>query len=138
PIALAFVYGQANGQGLFDLGLLLLFFGLAIGNTLVHYLTLRYRLADGRLEIRSGLLNRQARVIAADRVQNVEMVRNVFHRLSGLVEVRIETASGTEVEGLLSALSVADAEALIGALEAARGEVPAAHPDEGDLLVANG
>lgn len=139
PLVVAAVYGQANGQGVLDLLLILLFFGLAIGNTVVHFLTLRYRLVDGRLEIRSGLLNRQARVISADRVQNVEMVRNLFHRMSGLVEVRIETASGTEVEGLLSALSVEDAQHLITALQSARGDAPTAeepHPD--DVLVANG
>ena len=139
PLLAAALYGQANGQGLFDLLLISVFFGLAIGNTVVHFLTLRYRLVDGRLEIRSGLLNRQARVISADRVQNVEMVRNIFHRMSGLVEVRIETASGTEIEGMLSALSVDDAQHLITALQAARGDAPtAAEPDAADVLVRNG
>lgn len=133
--------GQADtAQGAFDLSLVLLFFGIAVGNTVVHYLTLRYRVVGGQLEIQSGLLNRQARVIGADRIQNMEMVRNVFHRLSGMVEVRIETASGTDVEGLLSALSVRDAQALIDALDAARGErapVQAAEED-GELILTNG
>jgi putative membrane protein len=40
--------------------------------------------------------------------------------MSGLVEVRIETASGTEVEGLLSALSEDDARDLMEGLDAAR------------------
>lgn len=138
PLLLALLYGRANGQGLFDLSLLLLLFGLAVGNTLVHFLTLRYRVADGRMELKSGLLNRQVRVISADRVQNVEMVRNVFHRMSGLVEVRIETASGTEVEGLLSALSVEEATRLIDALSSARGEVVGPDEATGEVIVANG
>jgi putative membrane protein len=138
PLLLAVLYGRATGQGFFDLSLLTIFFGLAIGNTVVHFLTLRYRIVDGRLEIKTGVLNRQVRVIGAERIQNVEMVRNVFHRMSGMVEVRIETASGTEVEGLLSALSVDAARELIAGLEAARGEV-ASDDDEGtgELVVQN-
>ena len=103
-----------------DMGILAVFFVGTIGSTVVHFLTLRYRIHEGRLELRSGLLNRQARVFRPDRIQNMELVRNVFHRMSGLVEVRIETASGSEVEGLLSALSEEDARALIDALDAAR------------------
>ena len=139
PLLLAILYGRATGQGLFDLGLILLFFLLAISSTVVHFLTLRYRVVDARLEMKTGLLNRQVRVIGADRIQNVEMVRNVFHRISGMVEVRIETASGTEVEGLLSALSEVDARSLIDALEGARGEVaPRGEAPPEDVVLSNG
>lgn len=143
PLLLAVLYGRmgtSNAEGLFDLWFLLLFFALAVGNTVVHFFTLRYRVVDGRLEIQSGLLNRQARVIGADRIQNMEMVRNVFHRLSGMVEVRIETASGTDVEGLLSALSVTDAQALIDALDEARGDGPRTEvaQEEGEVILTNG
>ena len=64
-------------------------------------------------EMQSGLLNRQVRVIPPERIQNVELTRNVFHRMSGLVEVRVETASGTDIEGQLSALSEHEALALM-------------------------
>jgi putative membrane protein len=128
---------EVGGQQAFDLSLLAFFLLMTIGRTLVHFLTLRYRMVQGRLEIRSGLLNRQNRVLSPEKVQNVEMVRNVFHRMSGLVEVRIETASGTEVEGMLSALSVEEAERLVSALQPrAR---PAAEVDEVEIpaLVEN-
>ena len=77
-------------------------------------------------EIRQGLLNRQARTLAPDRIQNVSLVRNLFHRASGLVEVRIETAGDSSTEGMLSALSVEDAEALLTELNAARRQAAAA------------
>jgi putative membrane protein len=57
----------------------------------------------------------------------VELVRNLFQRGTGLVEVRIETASGTEVEGLLSALTVPEAEGLRQELVSLR---DASTPDE--------
>lgn len=117
-LVIAWLGGRSGRGGFVDLGFLLVFLVLTLGNSLVHWLTLRYRVADGQLEIRSGLLRRQRRVIVADRVQNVETVRSVFHRMAGLVEVRIETASGSDVEGLLSGLDEGEAERLQAALRA--------------------
>lgn len=115
PLALALLWrGQdSDGSlvyfGMFDAGIVGLFFVMTVGGTLWHWLTLRYRVQSGRLEIRTGLLNRQVRTIDPGRIQNVELVASPFHRATGLVEVRIETASGSEVEGLLSALNLDDA-----------------------------
>ncbi|MCB9766483.1 MAG: PH domain-containing protein [Alphaproteobacteria bacterium] len=138
PLFLALlVGGQGIGMQPGDGFFLLLFLATGGANTLVHYLTLRYRVHGGKLEIRQGLLNRQARVIDPARIQNVSMVRNPFHKLSGLVEVRLETAGDARTEGLLSALSVEDARALMDDLDRARGRQardPAAPVDERALL----
>ncbi|MCB9794299.1 MAG: PH domain-containing protein [Alphaproteobacteria bacterium] len=124
PLFLALlVGGQGMGINPGDGAFLLIFLASGFANTVVHFLTLRYRVHGGKLEIRQGLLNRQARVIDPARIQNVSLVRNPFHKLSGLVEVRIETAGDVRTEGLLSALSVEDAQALMRALDAARGHV---------------
>lgn len=128
PLLLAlFVGGDNMGLRAFDLSILMLFTGLTLVRTVLHYFTLRYRLHDGRLELRSGLLHRQARTIDPKRIQNIELVRNPFHRLSGLVELRIETAGDASTEGLLSALGVAEAERLRDALR--KSERPAPSPD---------
>ncbi len=137
PIFLVILFGgRADGESIFDAVLLLLFLLMTVGGTVLHWLTLRYRVSEGRLEVMTGLLNRQTRVISPDRIQNMELVRNVFHRLSGLVEIRIETASGTEVEGMLSALSVAEAEELTGALEALRSGAPEQDAEEALPVIA--
>jgi len=138
PLLLALFFGgRADRGGIADLLLITVFLTLSVGGTVVHWLTLRYRLLDGRLELKSGLLDRQVRVIPADRVQNVELVRNVFHRLSGLVEVRIETASGKDPEGLLSALTVGEARRLVDGLQRSRpSEAEREEPPE--LVAANG
>lgn len=108
-----------------DVAFFLLFVGLSATRTVVHYLTLRYRMNEGRLEIHEGLINRATRVIDPARIQNVNLVQNVFHKLSGLVELRVETAGDSSSEGLLSALSLAEATQLREALEAARGSAAA-------------
>ncbi|MBA3622369.1 MAG: PH domain-containing protein [Euzebyales bacterium] len=51
--------------------------------------------------IDQGLLQRQRRVIPFDRIQAVESVRKLRHRLFGVVELRIETVGGASTEGKL-------------------------------------
>ena len=143
PFLLVAIAGEtAGGQSVFDLSFIVFFFLIAVANTVVHFATLRYRVAGGRLEIRSGLLSTNRRVVAPRAVQNIELVRNIFHRAAGLVEVRIETASGEEVEGLLSALTVEEGNRLVAALSRARRAAPQtdvvpvlAHNDLNDLVL---
>jgi putative membrane protein len=119
PLLLALVVGQQQrGQDAADLSLLTLFFGMTLFRTLSHFLTLRYRVAGGRLEVTSGLLLRQSRVVDPARIQNLSLERNLFHRLAGLVELRVETAGDASSNGLLSALSVEEAERLQAELRA--------------------
>ncbi len=139
PLVVALVIGGARREvAVLDLALLLALLALPVARTVIHWATLRYRIEDGKLVIRTGLLHRQVRTIPPERIQNVEMVRNVFHRMSGLVELRVETASGSDIEGLLSALSVEEAERLMRALDAARGTARTSAERPPDVLVTNG
>ena len=81
-----FFGGRAAQGAWIDFAILLFVFLRTVGATVVQWLTLRYRVIDGRLEIETGLLQRQIRSIDADRVQNVERVQNIFQRAAGLVE----------------------------------------------------
>ena len=40
---------------------------------------------EGMLELRYGLLNRRSRRLDPARIQNIEIVRNPLHKMSGLV-----------------------------------------------------
>jgi len=123
-VLLAVVGGGGVGVRPEDAVFLLFFLVSGAASTIVHYLTLRYRVVEDRLEIRQGLLNREARAIDASRIQNAEMLRNPFHKLAGLVEVRLETAGALRTEGLLSALSEQQAADLMARVDAARGREP--------------
>lgn len=123
------------------LGSAAVFFGLTLVLAMLRTLTTRYRVAGGRLEITSGLLFRRARTIDPARVQNTEVVQTFTHKLLGLVEVKLETASGLQAEGELSALTPERAQELIAALQATRARLmPEAAPVEETetLLVENG
>lgn len=110
-----------------------------------HYLTFRYVLTGEELIYRSGVLRRRQRVIPLARVQNIEVRQSVVQRLTGVAELRVETAGGgAEPEAALSVIGLADAHALRQALLSRRRDVrPAAvttaagedGKDEGTILV---
>lgn len=137
PFLLAAWFGGApfGDAGTFIVGSALLAFGGAVVGAVVSQATLRWRLVEGRLEIRTGWLDQQVRVLAAGKVQNVESVQGILHRVFHVVEVRVETAAGSEVEGRLNALGEADAVALVARLLAARTAGPA--EERAEVVVTN-
>jgi putative membrane protein len=73
-----------------------------------------YRVAGGRLEVRSGIVNRTNRVVPLERVRGVDLTAPFLHRLLGLVKVEIEVAAGGQdkAEFSLAAVSRAEGEAI--------------------------
>ena len=69
-----------------------------------RHLTYRYRYDDSELVIRSGLLFRRERHIPYARIQNIDAVQNLLHRLLNVVDVRIETGGGATAEATMSVL----------------------------------
>lgn len=59
-----------------------------------QYFTYRYGFLDNALVLRSGILQRNLRLIPFDRVQNVTLHQNLLHRLVGVAEVQLESAGG--------------------------------------------
>lgn len=76
-----------------------------------------YRVEDGTLRIDEGVLRRDTREIPLTRIQQVDLRRQIRHRLFGLVAVRIDTAGGgSGAEAVLDAMTDADALELRSAL----------------------
>jgi putative membrane protein len=86
----------------------------------VRYWFYRYQLADGELIVTSGVIFKSKRNVPVARIQNVDLVQNLFHRMLGVAEVRVETASGTEPEAILKVLSLSEVESLRERIESAR------------------
>ncbi len=76
----------------------------AVLASVARYLTFRLRYDADELIIRSGLVFRNQRHVPFSRIQNLDAVQNVFHRLLGVVEIRVETGSGKGEEARLSVL----------------------------------
>jgi putative membrane protein len=85
---------------------------IPVGLGLLRYVTTSYRLTSGRVEVRSGLLNKRVVSTPLDRVRTVDLTASPIHRALGLVTVRVGTGQSSEKgDGrlVLDGLSVAAA-----------------------------
>jgi len=69
-----------------------------------RYLSFRLHYEGTELVIRSGIFFRNERHVPYLRIQNLDAVRNVAHRLLGVAEVRVETGGGQAPEATISVL----------------------------------
>ena len=83
---------------------LLLFLVPATIASLLRYLSFRLRYEGTELVIRSGVIFRNERHVPYARIQNLDAVRNLAHRLFGVAEVRVETGGGQTPEATISVL----------------------------------
>lgn len=65
----------------------------------------RYGFSPSGLVIHEGLLFRKVRQIEYQRIENIDTERGPLHRLLGVAQVRVETATGGEPEALIRVLS---------------------------------
>jgi putative membrane protein len=71
---------------------------------ILRYLTYRFRYEPSELVIHTGLIFRKERHIPYARIQNIDAVQNVLHRLLNVIEIKIETGSGEAAEATMSVL----------------------------------
>lgn len=97
--------------------------------SVVRYLRFNYEVADNALIVQGGLLAQWRRVIPLARIQSVEVVQKLRHRMFDVVELRVEAAGGRATEAALVALDPAEAERLRSILLQRAGLAPGT-PDE--------
>ena len=102
-------------------------------------LSYRYRFAEEEMVVRTGWIFRSERHIPYARIQNIDAIQTVFHRLVGVAEVRVETAAGGEPEATMTVLPVTAMEEMRQLVFAARLEAaPAAAPRTSDVPASDG
>lgn len=107
-------------------GWIMLFFLPAVVAALVRFWTYRYRFEVEELIIREGIVTRNERHVPYARIQNIDLVQNVLHRLLGVAEVRVQTAGGEKPEATMRVLSLEAVEHMRSRVFAVRGEGTAA------------
>ncbi len=101
---------------------------LVVPFALLHvgrYVSFRYRYDANEMVIRSGVFFRKERHIPYARIQNLDSTQNVVHRLTGVVQVRVDTGGGQEPEATMSVLSVGAADEMRRRVFEQRNEVGA-------------
>ncbi len=114
-LAVVFVTGRNSGRsGWWDWAILALVVVLGMS----RWFTTRYRIWDGQIELRKGLLFRSLLTTPADRIRTVDVTAPMWHRALGLARVQIGTASSGPAAPpiVLDALAAPVAEQLRGEL----------------------
>ena len=112
-VLIILLVGSQSVSGATGLGVaVILWFVVALGYQLVYYQRFDYELTDDTLDISSGVLSRRQREIPVRRVQNVDISRNVVHRVLGIAQINLETAGGSSTEAALRYVSFDEARRL--------------------------
>ncbi|HBE70218.1 MAG TPA: hypothetical protein DDW52_18880, partial [Planctomycetaceae bacterium] len=82
----------------------------------VRYFTLRYQLVGDDLVVKEGLLFRRVRSVPVRRIQNIDLVQNLLHRIFDVAVVKIETASGDKPEATLRVIKIQQVQRLRAAV----------------------
>jgi putative membrane protein len=98
--------------------------GLAVVGSVVRYLRFAYRIEGDALILEGGLVFTWRRVIPLPRIQSVDVVQQLRHRVFGVLELRIEAAGGKQTEAALVALTPEETQRLRDRLLAAAGAAP--------------
>ncbi len=87
----------------------ILYGAVALPAIVLQYLRFSYRITPKQIVIQKGVFRRQNRSIPIERIQNIQIERNLVARLIGLAKVTIETAGSSSTEGSLEYVGLSDA-----------------------------
>ncbi|MEP6798501.1 MAG: PH domain-containing protein [Lapillicoccus sp.] len=110
---------------------------VVIGIGLLRYVTTRFRIENGQIELRKGLFTKQVIATPADRVRTVDLTSPILHRFLGLAKVEIGTAGTGRERLVLDSLTLGEARHLREELIHRRNVVHGADPASGGSLGAN-
>nr|WP_250893951.1 PH domain-containing protein [Croceibacterium selenioxidans] len=85
---------------------------LSLGGGWLVWRKTRYRLGESDVRIEGGIINRTARSVPYERIQDVSLEQKLLPRLLGLVEVKFETGAGGKDELKLAFVTEAEGAAL--------------------------
>lgn len=74
----------------------------------LRWFTTRYRIGNGQLALRHGLVHRTTTTAPLDRVRTVDLTSQLHHRVLGLAKVEISTGSRSSDRLVLDALSLGE------------------------------
>lgn len=78
----------------------------------ISWLRFEFRVEEGELQIRQGVLVRKKLYLTSDRIQVIDISAGVIQRLFGLVAVEVKTAGSSSKEAKINAITRSKAEEL--------------------------
>jgi putative membrane protein len=121
PVLVGLVIAGSASGGV-DVRWQLLGIGIPVTTGLLRYATTSFRITEGRVELKRGLVDRHLLSTRVERVRTVELTASPFHRVLGLTTLRIGTGTAStkdedaiDLDGLPVPRARALREALLGA-----------------------
>jgi putative membrane protein len=109
----------SRGMDAVSYGFLMIVFGvlgllvvLSAGWGFLYWQRYTFQVVENELQLRQGIVFRKQRTIPRERIQAIDFVEGVLHRIFGVVAVRVQTAGGSEPGFSLLGISRSDADAL--------------------------
>lgn len=99
---------QNRSSELIRLGVVIFFVLLSA----IYWFVTRWRVAEGAVQIETGLLRRSSLRFPLQQIQAIDIVRPGLARIFGLAELRVRMASGSRSTGRLAYMRESDAEAV--------------------------
>ncbi|MGF1664683.1 MAG: PH domain-containing protein [Acidimicrobiia bacterium] len=109
PIVVALFLGRGDGRAFGSVGIIAFIVVVSVARQALELLRLRWWVADGSFELRSGILQVETRSVPLGRIQNVDLLEPLLPRALGLAEVKIETAGGSGTDLVLRYIARTDA-----------------------------
>jgi putative membrane protein len=144
PIAAA-LFGTRGWDGglLYILPAIALGIGFTFLFSWIAWRHFRYQIGDSDIRVERGLLNRTARSVPYERIQDVSLEQSLVPRLFGMVQVKFETGAGGKDELKIQYVTEAEGAALRETVRARKsgeaavaGDVEVAAEPEGRALFA--
>ena len=109
-VAFLFAYqGDLMGKLILGGGAFITF---TVATAILRYWFFRYRINEGSILIREGVINKTQVDIKFDRIQAINTQQNVIFRAFDLVTVKFDTAGSAKQEGNLPAIKIELADSL--------------------------
>lgn len=122
PLIVFIVFGSKSMMtGLLTLAGICFVVGIILFTAFLSWYRYSYRLEEDEIRIEYGVFVRKERYIPFERIQSLDFSEGIFHRLFGLVKVKIETAGGgAEADAQLTAITKEEAKEIEKILQEAR------------------
>jgi len=101
PLLIGIVGTSGDRQDMIIIGIA----ALASVMTIVQFWFYHYWLEDDRLVVKEGILFRSLRQVPYERIQNVNVERNVLHKIFKVATLQIESASGVKPEAVIRVIA---------------------------------
>jgi putative membrane protein len=80
---------------------------LASVMTIIQFWFYHYWLEQDRLVVKEGILFKSLRQVPYERIQNLNVEKNILHRIFGVATLQVESASGVKPEAVIRVISQA-------------------------------